>query len=274
MANETGLALAANGYRDLYELLDAGQTPVDFIKCPLSPNSREEVAHALRYRPVVMHCWGPPGYSATRPEIPEPELLAELSDLSGTPFVSVHLDHLPSKDGDLSPEQLLARICEEVEKLRRITRKDILLENVPWYPWQERPRWSTDPTFITRAVLESGAYLLVDTAHARVAAWHRGEPVEDYLSGLPLDRAREIHTSGPRMSEEGLRDRHMALRDEDYATIHFVLKRAPKIELITSEYVGFREKTAHYGENDGPERLREELARLDQLRKDWAITLR
>ncbi|MGV3615212.1 MAG: hypothetical protein ACO1SV_07750 [Fimbriimonas sp.] len=68
--NHAGIALAANRYDDLFTLLDAGEVPIDCIKCPSSPDSRLEVIRARASRPVLMHCWGAPGYSATRPTIP------------------------------------------------------------------------------------------------------------------------------------------------------------------------------------------------------------
>lgn len=265
--DESMLALAANGYTDLFVLLDRGDVPVEYIKCPLSPDSRTEVARAREYRPVLLHCWGPPGYSATRPEIPEPELLGELAQSSSTPFLSVHLDYQPELDGEMDRDIVLAHVQREVAALKRLSGKDVLLENVPWYPWMNRPRWATDPAFITEAVTSSDALLLVDTAHARVAAWHRGESAEEYLSALPLERAREVHISGPRMSDEGLRDRHMSLTEEDYALLNFVLDRAPNVQVVTLEYAGHRKQTAHYGEPDGPERLAHQLAQLDGIRR-------
>jgi uncharacterized protein len=262
------ISLAANGYSDLFALLEQGDVPVDYIKCPLSPNSRQEVTRARQHRPVVLHCWGPPGYSVTRPHIPEPELLTELAHSSRTPFLSVHLDYHPAVDGEMQREVLLKHIRREVATLKRLSGKEVLLENVPWYPWQDRPRWSTDPDFITEAVTGSGALLLVDTAHARVAAWHRGEAVEDYLLALPLASVWEVHVSGPRMAEEGLRDRHMALTEEDYTLLTFVRTHATHVRLVTLEYAGRRERTAHYNEPDGQERLAEQLARLNAMRCD------
>lgn len=269
---ELVIALAANGYQDLYTLLDAGEVPIDYIKCPLSPDGRAEVARARGYRPVVLHCWGPAGYSATWPEIPEPEVLAEVAESSGTPFLSVHLDHQQDRDGAMDQGVLIAHVRGQVAELRRISGKEVLLENVPWYPWrQDRPRWGTDPSFITEAVVCSEAFFLIDIAHARVAAWHRGESVEGYLAALPLDRAWEVHVSGPRMSGEGLRDRHMSLAAEDYELLDFVLQRAPEVRLITTEYAGRREgKTSQYGESDGPEKLAEEIGRLDAMRRGLA----
>lgn len=257
------MKLAANGYSELYSLLEQGDVPIDYIKCPVSPNSSPEVERALAYRPVVLHCWGPPGYSATRPEIPEPALLTELAASSSTPFLSVHLDYKPDTDGEKTQTEVLAHVRQEVTKLKALAHKDVLLENVPYYPWHSSPLWATDPDFITEAVSSSDASLLIDTAHARVAAWHRGVSAKDYIAALPLERAREIHVSGPRMSDEGLRDRHMALTSEDYELIDFVLERAPKVELITIEYAGRREKTRHYNELDGPELLAEQLNLLN-----------
>ena len=262
--NVSKIALAANGYQDLYTLLDQGDVPIDYIKCPLSPNARMEVERALQYRPVLLHCWGPPGYSATRPEVPEPELLTELAQSSGTPFLSVHLDYHPKIDGIMDRTTLLKHIRNEVSILKRLSGKEVLLENVPWYPWMDRPRWCTDPDFITEAVVASDAWLLVDTAHARVAAWHREEDVERYLSALPLERALEVHISGPRMSDEGLRDRHMALTEMDYGLLAFVRNLASKLRFVSLEYSGRRDSTAHYDEPDGPELLAEQLQRLYQ----------
>jgi uncharacterized protein len=261
------IALAANGYDDLFALLDAGEVPIDYIKCPLSPDSRTEVARARAYRPVLLHCWGPPNYSATRPEVPEPELLTELAATSGTPFLSVHLDYIPETDDEMDREALLSHIGRQVAILRRLSGTEVLLENVPWYPWIDRPRFNTDPDFITEAVMRSEAYLLVDIAHVRVAAWHRQESAEEYVASLPLDRALEVHISGPRMSDEGLRDRHMPLTEEDYALLDFVLDRAPNVRHLTLESVGRRAKTAHYDEPDGPEILADQLARLDLIRR-------
>ena len=263
------IALAANGYAELYTLLERGDdVPIDAIKCPLSPNSRVEVERALNWRPALLHSWGPPEASACQPEIPEPELLRELAALTRPPFVSLHLDYRPERDGDLTRDALLQRIRSNVAALTDLARAPILLENVPWYPWQTRPRWVTDPEFIADALAASGADLLIDTAHARVAAWHRGEDAAAYLSALPLHKAREVHTSGPRLSDgEGLRDRHMALRDEDWALLDLCRDSAPQIEFVTLEYAGRRERTAHYGEPDGPELLAEQLARLDLWRR-------
>lgn len=268
--------MAANGLDDLYTLLDAElykseqDLPLDAIKCPLSPNSRAEVGRALGYRPLVLlHGWGPPGYSVTRPEIPGQELLRELSTLSHTPYLSVHLDPDPALDGELDRSILLERVVEQAGRLRQLSGLPLLLENVPWRPGTEeigavRPGFGTDPDFITAALEVCGAGLLLDLAHARVACFHRGEDVHGYLEALPLSLVRELHVSGPRLEAGGLRDRHLALHPTDWALLDWALERTPGVQWLTHEYAGARPETTGYTADTGPEVLRADLLHLKE----------
>src|SRR5262249_6864737 len=156
-----------------YALLEAGPVPVDYIKCPLSPNSRSEVEKARELRPVLLHGWGP-AYRVADPEVPEPDLLRELIELSNTPYLSVPLDALGE---ETDPQSFIAKVQSGVAALQCLSGLDVLLENVPWWPGQNRPYAVADPKLISEAVRASGAWFLVDTAHAQVAAWHRNEPI-------------------------------------------------------------------------------------------------
>lgn len=271
------IKLAANGIPALYELLYSEDLPLDYIKCPLSPNSREEVSKALHYLPVILHGWGPPGYSVTAPRIPEPQLLLELASKSGTPFISVHLDYIPERDGELNQADLSRRIQANVEELKGLTGKEILLENLPWYARtgasrtpaepepsrKTRPRYTTDPQFFAEVLSLTGAYMLLDLSHAAVAAWHRGEEAWDYVSRMPLERVWEVHLSGPRESEKGLRDYHRALREADYRLLERVLPRVPNLKVLTLEYMMLHPDH----EPDGAGVMLEQIQRLDQMRK-------
>ncbi|MFC4452573.1 DUF692 family multinuclear iron-containing protein [Deinococcus sonorensis] len=250
------ISLAANGIPDLYAVLEQEEAlPLDHIKCPLSPQSRPEVERALALRPVLLHGWGPPRYSVTRPELPEPELLRALSARSGTPHLSVHLDPAPALDGALSEAELLRRVAAQAEQLRQLSGVPLLLENMPWYPWRQKPGWGVDPAFIRRALEAAQAGLLLDLAHARVACWHLGQDVQEYLQQLPLERVREIHVSGPRLEQDGLRDRHQLLSEDDWALLAWTMERAPALTYLTHEYLA----------EGQPEQLRIELQRLGGL---------
>lgn len=261
------LNLAANGIPALYELLYNYDLPLEFIKCPLSPDSRTEVERARQYLPVVLHGWGPPDYSICNPKIPEPELLQELAQKSGTPFISVHLDYTPERDGDMGREPLVARIIKNVDEIKALTGKEVLLENLPWYAHRTRPRYTTDPEFFREVLEVAGAWLLLDLSHATVAAWHRREGAWEYVQRMPLDRALEIHVSGPRETEKGLNDWHLSLRESDYVLLEQTLKHTPSLKLLTLEYM-IREKTSlMFREPEGPAVMLQQLMRLDELRR-------
>ncbi len=262
--------LAANGIPALYELLYTEDLPLDYIKCPLSPASRLEVAQARHYLPVLLHGWGPPGYSVTMREIPQSGLLQELAHLSGTPFISAHIAYDPQRDGELSRAELLGRIGHNVQQLRELTGLEVLLENVPWLPWKARPRYTTDPEFFTEALEVSAAYLLLDLSHARVAAWHRQEADWDYLRRFPLDKVLEIHVSGPRLGQKGLQDWHLSLLEEDYALLEQTLLHLPSLQILTLEYMVHPERLPA-NEPRGAQVLLQQLNRLEALRRRFSL---
>lgn len=269
MSTHKHLQLAANGYADLYTLLDGGeQLPLAFIKCPLTPDGRAEVSRARSYRPVLLHGWGPPGFSATSPDIPESNLLAEVAPLSGSPWLSVHLDFIPERDGELNRAELLNRVRKNVRTLTDISGLPVLLENVPHYAGRPKPRLSSDPDFIAEALHGSGAGFLLDLAHAQVAAYHRQQDIHEYLNALPLDLVREIHISGPRLEETGLMDRHLTLQHGDWALLRWTLARTPAAKILTHEYMGLRPKTPQYTDSHGPAPLLGELRKMEALRRD------
>ncbi|WP_158531594.1 MULTISPECIES: DUF692 family multinuclear iron-containing protein [unclassified Meiothermus] len=256
------MQLAANALAELLELLKRPVVPLDYLKCPLSPNSRAEVRAARAHRPVLLHGWGPPGYSVSMAQVPEPALLQELALLSDTPYLSAHIGYDPRQDGELSPQGLLLRMRQSVEELRRLTGLEVLLENLPFVPWGKRPRYLSDPEYIREVLEATGAALLLDLAHARVAAYHRGEEIGAYLERMPLEQAVEIHVSGPRLEERGLRDRHQALSGPDYELLEWAVRRTPRLKMLTLEYQG-KNSTGGRG---GPEVWLEQLERLDALR--------
>ena len=281
------IRLAANWSHALEKLLRKVDPPVDYLKVPLETiaipqqgDPRTQVGSARPLRPVLLHGWGVP-YRVGMADIPDRELLVELVAKSGTPYLSVHLDLQPEDfTGTPSEAAALERVREGVEALRDLTGLEILLENVAHYAWSERPGFVSDPGFITRALEASGAGLLLDLAHARVSAHHRATAELEYLHALPLDRVREIHTSGPRLERDGLRDRHVAMTDTDYAFLEHALTVTPNLRTITLEYGGIPDAghTRDGGEirlsRNDPGLLLEQLGRLDTIRKRASGVLR
>jgi uncharacterized protein len=274
------IRLAANWSITLEKLLRKIDPPVDYLKIPLERDCAQQLEAARPLRPVLLHGWGPP-YRAGMREIPDPELLRELAQSSGTPYLSVHLDMQP-EDFDGEPNELEAseRIAGSIRNLREVTGLDVLLENCASYAWSERPAFVVSPEFIATVLEAANANLLLDLAHVRVSAYHRGETELEYLERLPLHRVREIHVSGPRLEPEGLRDRHLPLTETDYNFLEHALTKAKFVHTITLEYAGIPDigrtrdgREIRIPRND-PGALLEQLARLDTIRKRYGGTQR
>jgi uncharacterized protein (UPF0276 family) len=132
------------------------------------------------------------------------------------------------------------RFVRRVAALARAVDLPILLENMPAPPDEKgRYAFDADPDIINEILARTGCHLLLDLAHARVAAAGQGLDVHDYLALLPLDKVLQIHVSGPGMRDGHLRDLHEPLQEVDYALLDWVLART-RPQVVTLEY--FKER--------------------------------
>ena len=150
-----------------------------------------------------------------------------------------------------APRRLERRFIRQVRRLSARARLPLILENMPATPLLNNA-FESAPATIRRVLSAVDTGLLLDLAHARVAAAFHKMTVEAYLLELPLARVREIHISGVREVDNVLRDAHEPLREADYGLLEWVLKRT-KPEVVTLEY--FR---------DDPDALIKMLNRLRQ----------
>lgn len=177
-------------------------------------------------------------------------------------WVSIHLSLIPSlvlfaafrlgiKLALAAPDRLESRFIRQVRRLEGKVDLPLILENMPATPLLNNG-FESATAAIRRIVSMLDAGMLLDLAHARVAAAFQGMTIQAYLLALPLERVREIHISGVREVDGVLRDAHEPLREADYAILEWVLKRT-KPEIVTLEY--FRQDQAA---------LKEMLIRLRQ----------
>ncbi len=186
----------------------------------------------------------------------------EYLDASGSAWLSLHLTFWPP--GALAlmlrygvrlpapqPERATRALVGKIERLKRALALPILLENLDPLPFPGCT-FEVEPERISGIVQSTGCGLLLDTAHARLAAAVLGLAVEEYIARLPLERVTQVHVSGPRWRDGRLVDAHEPMEAEDYALLEWLLGRCnPK--MVTLEYI--REKEA----------LAEQLGRLRYL---------
>jgi hypothetical protein len=125
--------------------------------------------------------------------------------------------------------------------LRRITVLPVHLENTHYnLPQPGRVAnapYTCDPAFVREALEATGANLLLDIAHAEVAAWHRGEQALVYIRRLPLERVNEVHVNSPELVDGELRDRHVEMTEGSYLLLRTVLEETPA-KIASLEYSG------------------------------------
>jgi hypothetical protein len=155
--------------------------------------------------------------------------------------------HLPPPDKGRAIRQFV----QAIEKASHEVTIPIILENLASLP-VEKYRYAADPKVIHEVIESTDSGLLLDLAHARLAASYQDQTTENYLRQLPLDRVQQIHISGVRLVNGHLQDAHESMDEEDYKLLRWALENCEPT-MITLEY--FRE----------PQVLREQILRIREV---------
>lgn len=241
------MKLAVNYSPQVAALLDARAVTFDLYKCTEWP---EMIDAARRQRPPYVHL----PLMAGRANIEQVgwDTIYRVLDTTATPFINTHLaprgadfgvalDSTDAGQGDVLLDAMLRDIFPLVERLGA---GRVILENANWDPNYDIPQLVIAPAFIRRVVEASGCGLLLDLAHARMAAAYLGMDDRDYVAQLPVSRLRELHVAGTRYDphERRLVD-HFPMTDNDWALAEWALdciRRGdwPQPALVALEYGG------------------------------------
>jgi uncharacterized protein (UPF0276 family) len=177
-------------------------------------------------------------------------------------WISIHLEMLPWHVYVLSArwgihldpppvDRAIDKFVHTLDRFARAVQLPILIENLPSLPIKKY-NYAIEPEVITQVLKRTKAGMVLDIAHARIAASHLGVDAEGYLAALPLDKVQQIHVSGIRRAGGLWQDSHESLRERDYALLQWTLERSQP-QVVTLEY--FR----------GQDLLAEQLHRLRDL---------
>jgi len=255
------MKLSVNHSQTLLDLLSAGQVQVDAIEWvdKLSPEVIREARAALPQIAFHFH----PGRMRF-----SSKGVAHLREYLGlcpqSLHVSIHLAPLPMaitypamRWGVYLPtmgaKSAVKRFVRQVRWLQNRCDQPVILENMPTlHP--TRYHFESEPAVIRDVLDQTGCSLLLDLAHARIAAQARSLPVEDYLAALPLEKTAQIHLAGVRAKPDGrLYDAHQHLLEPDYQLLEWTLRRT-RPAWITLEYF-----------LEDPQALREQISKLRQF---------
>jgi hypothetical protein len=243
---------------NLLALFSAGEVPLDGVE--MTPHNRPDDIPPLREAyagiPFIFHA-----SNVGRTPTSLASLEHYLQVCPETPWISLHLSLVPTWalffafrfDIGLplpDPFRLEARLIRRLSRMMPRFDRPVILENMPANRHLDNA-FESDPAMIRRVLDAVNVDMLLDLAHARVAAAFHQMPVRDFLTQLPLERVRQIHVSGVRQVDGVVQDAHETLSLEDYDLFQWVIERT-RPEVVTLEY--FRD--------DRPA-LREMLVRLN-----------
>ncbi len=292
------MQLAVNYSAAAAELVAGGQIRFDCFKCPAWPDL---VTTAQPLLPVYVHfplLVGAGRGDAMDGETGRPADWAKVAALlacTATPQVNVHLsaspaDH-PGVPLDTDDPSHVAAVAETLATdlravVARFGAERVIAENdQPSLGECLRPAYRSE--VITRVIRDAGCGLLLDLAHARLAADSLGMDPRDYVAALPVERVREIHVTGvqrveghwiARMQQHrvpaatierlaGRRFDHLPMTEPDWALFAWAMEQIradqwahPRI--VTFEYGGVSPLWESMTDADA---LREQVPRLYRM---------
>ncbi len=197
--------LACNYSPQLVALLRDGRAEVEWIKLSRWDVFAAELAVVRPLRPVLLHVLPRAGLRSLDSLPWTWEEMNSATAACGSPHAALHLASSRTADW----ERLVALVRPRMRRCwsgssraRRCLRKS-LMRHCWWRtcPSMRRAtRCCAHPAIrrsSPRCAIGRARDSLLDLAHAQIAAHNRREDVRAYLSGLPLERVREVHVCGP-----------------------------------------------------------------------------
>jgi uncharacterized protein (UPF0276 family) len=208
------MQLAVNYSHPLRDLVQSGAVRVDAYKCPAWPDL---VAEAQASGSPRVHFPLSIGDGSGQPRNEETRELADWGLIDGllrdtdTTLVNLHFSprakHFPDIPADTTDPALFERIIEAAVRdvnavIERYGVDRVIMENGNPYGSEDFAP-AVQPDVIRPIIEATGAGLLLDVSHARLAAAYLGMDVYDYFAALPLRSIREMHVTGIRMLDDG-----------------------------------------------------------------------
>jgi len=147
------------------------------------------------------------------------DYLSKLKALSDTVEPALISDHLcwtgvhGRNAHDLLPlpmtEETVDHVAGRVRQVQDFLGRQILLENTSTYVTfeeDEMPEWE----FVSEIVTRADCGILLDVNNIFVSAFNHGFDAEDYMSGIPVSRVRQIHLAGHEHNGDHIVDTHDA----------------------------------------------------------------
>lgn len=241
------MKLAINYSPQTAELLANGRVAFDLYKTTEWP---EMISAAETQRPAYVHF----PLLAGRHNLDSvgTARITALLETTATAYVNTHLAPYAPDFGITFTETdtrylepLVDAMMQDIAGMVAAFGRDkIILENANYDPNYQVPTLLIQPEVIKRVVQDSGCGLLLDLAHARMAAAYFGVDVFAYIRQFPLEALRELHVAGTRYIDDQARlVDHYPMTDADWQLTEWALAEIhrgawPEPAIVALEYGG------------------------------------
>lgn len=207
------MQFAVNYSPQAVALLTQNQIALDRFKCPAWD---DVIATAQETHPVYVHFPLRVGMGISdaidteRDQPADWRRIESLVKQTDTPYVNLHLTPVLSDFLDLAGdtndpaarERLVEAAVRDIEAVvRRFGADKVIVENDYYNPW-EYFCLTCHPEYVRQVIEAAGCGMLLDIAHARLAARAWKLDPRDYIAALPVDRICEIHLAGIQYVDE------------------------------------------------------------------------
>ena len=216
------------------EVTKLSQKDTAFIKYPGSICDIDTLKNLLKLDfKILLH-----GIAPSSGSLLDPTLLINFEEFSkiikqtNQRWLSFHFDYRTS----YNQPDYIPTLESNLKIIRnKFPNTEIIIENLP--PLGDIELWSTDSKLVNTIANKYNLKLLLDTAHAMVAADRFGISYEEYISNLDLDKVVEIHFSGTAYKNGILTDSHTAGSDKEFELLEYTIKKCPNLRMVTFEYI-------------------------------------
>ncbi|MHB0879176.1 MAG: multinuclear nonheme iron-dependent oxidase [Anaerolineae bacterium] len=212
------MRIAANYSRPLAALIAQSRVRVDRLKCPAWPWLVEEarqVGFPYVHFPLEVGTGDGDAIDSEKHAPPDWKALEHLLRDTGSPHINLHLGapvgRYPGVAAEALDPDVAARVAEAAAMdvtvvVRRFGHDNVALENC-LDDYGVHLLASLLPEVTAEVVRRTGCGLVLDLAHARIAAARLGWSERAYVEALPVHRLREVHVTGVQPLSEAWQER-------------------------------------------------------------------
>lgn len=246
------MKFALNYSKPAAKLLEEKKIEIDLFKTT-EWDSMIDAASLLR--PVYVHF--PLKIGAD--DIGDLDAAEKAANKTNTKYVNAHC---ATTKGENKYERTLADLKQIVS---RFGANRVIFENYP-SPMEAfgLAKEAMQPEFLARLVDETGCGMIIDLAHATIAARNHGLNPFDYISSLPVKHIKEIHVTGVATSAKGELEDHAPMTPADWEVFDWALeqiteKKWATPEIISCEYGG---DSSTFVKRSNPEIIAKDIPRM------------